>query len=340
MKKLLVLSALLGLLALPVFADHVTVDFGGDHTWGVMSDFGTNVKETLDLTWDVMVGIDDYNSFVWSIKGLEFGLTTLDKALVTTDLGMWLGLPVGFKLNWGYDDPDANEFQNISGYGNEEIFDFSPGEYWGLDLLLSFASFFEVEVAFDPDAENGGSLLAGLAVKEPMPGLNAEVYYFQNQSSSDVFDQGRIAFDAAYATEVAGIALKAGAAFMYDMADAATDAWIYGIGLVGSKGMFKVTVGVDGNETDALDELTATVDVSPVDMATIYGGLDLDLRDAAPETLYNVDLGVNAHIGLVEAYVGYLITTVGGGGQVGYKAPDDKPALADGGFYLKFDVNY
>ena len=38
MKKLLVLSVLLGLLVLPVFADHVSIDFGGDHTFGFIGD--------------------------------------------------------------------------------------------------------------------------------------------------------------------------------------------------------------------------------------------------------------------------------------------------------------
>lgn len=335
MKKLLVLSALLGLLALPVFADHVSIDFGGDNTYGFISDFGTGVAEQLDLTWDVIVGIDDYNSFTWSTAGLTTGFTALDKALVTTDLGMWLGLPVGWKVMWGFDDPANNMFQSISGYANEEINDFSVSNYWGLANMLSFG-FVDVHVAFDPNVENGGSLLAGLAIKEPVEGLNAEVYYFQNQSSSDVFDQGLITVDAGYSTEVSGIGLDAGAAFLYNLADTG-DAWGYGIGLAAAVSMFDVTLGLDGNETDALSGLTATVDVAPIDMATIYAGMELSFADASAETFQNADLGVNAHVGAIDVYLGYLILNEGTGK---YNATTPTAAVPDGGFYVKFDVNY
>jgi hypothetical protein len=333
MKKLLVLSALLGLLALPVFANHVSIDMGGDMTFGVMSDFDTAVVDP-DLTWDVIVGIDDYNSFTWSLKDIALApLIGLDKALVTTDIGMWLGLPVGIMVNWGYDDPARNQYESTSGYANEELGDFSPVEYWGLDFLVS-AGMVEVELAFDPLGADG-KLLAGLAVKEPVPGLNAEVYYFQNQSAGDVFDEGNLAFAAEYATEVSMIALDIGAGFLYNLADTG-DAWGYGIGLAADTGMFGATVGLAGNETDALATLSATATAAPVDMATIYVGLLADLQDAAAETLDSVDLGVNAHVGIVECYVGYLITSTGAVDGT-YNAPT---ALTDGGMYIKFDVDY
>jgi len=342
MKKLLVLSVLLGLLALPVFANHVSIDMGGDMTFGVMSDFSTAGVDP-DLTWDVIVGLDDYNSFTWSLKGL--GAIALDKALVTTDIGMWLGLPVGIMVNWGYDDPARNQYESTSGYANEELGDFSPKEYWGLDFLVS-AGMAEVELAFNPIGVDGGFLLAGLAVKEPVPGLNAEVYYFQGgpDIAGDAFDQGNIAFAAEYAMEVSMVALDIGAGFLYNLADTG-DAWGYGIGLAADTGMFGATVGLAGNETDVLATLSATVTVAPVDMVTIYAGLLADLQDAAAETLDSVDLGVNAHVGIVECYLGYLITSTGAvDGTYNAPAPADllpNPAAGtDGGLYLKFDVDY
>jgi hypothetical protein len=219
MKKLLVLSVLLGLLAIPVFAEHATIDFGGDDSFGFVGDFGDNIAEELDLTWDVIVGIDDYSSFTWSLKGLQDpgANIALDKALVTTDIGMWLGLPVGIKIMWGYDDPDANEFGNVTGYENQ-VYDFSPAEYWGLGFMVSY-EFLELEVAFDPTADivlinnvaaatNAGRVLVGVAAKEPIPGLNAEVYFFQGESLYDEFDQGLVGVGAAYATEVSDIIWK------------------------------------------------------------------------------------------------------------------------------------
>jgi hypothetical protein len=200
MKKLLILSVLLGLMALPMFASDIT--FGGDLTYGFIGDFGDDFNELTDLTLDVKAAIDDYNSLTIEINDLEtqmdgLGLNGADglgieKALVATDIGAWLGLPVGLVASWGFDDPDVHEFQNISGYGNEDPWDASPTEYWGHTFVVT-ASFAEVKVAFDPGlaSADAGRLLAALAVMEPIPGLNAEVYYFQNQAI-DAFDQGFI----------------------------------------------------------------------------------------------------------------------------------------------------
>jgi hypothetical protein len=291
----------------------------------------------------VIVGIDDYNSFTWSLKGLDAGGANiaLDKALVTSDVGMWLGLPVGFKVMWGYDDPDANEFGDVTGYGNQ-TYDFSPAEYWGIAVMLS-ASFVEVEVAFDPgvattwvDPNTGdqGSLLAGLAVKEPIPGLNFEVYYFQGGNvATDVFDTGSIGVGAAYATEVAGASLEGGVSFEYLLDDAAPDAWFWTVGLVAGYSMFEVSLGVGGYENEALSGMDFTVDVDAHDMASVYAGAVMSFIDGT-DTFQGADLGVNAHVGAVECYLGYLLTENDNGD---YNAP---ATLLDGGAYIKFDVDY
>jgi hypothetical protein len=340
MKKLLVLSALLGLLALPMFASDIT--FGGDLTFGSISDFGDNYYRTTTITTDIKATVDDYNSLVIEMDWLD-ATNAPDKAVVTTDVGMWLGLPVGLKVLWGWDDPDANEFQSVSGYGNEEVFDLSLGDSWCLDFLLS-ASFFEIELAmtptgatFDPvgtpAAGEAGELLVGLAVKEPIPGLNAEVYYFQNGAAYDAFDQGLVAFDAGYSAEFSGFALDAGAGFVYDMADTPVHDWLYGVGLSGSYSIATLTVGLDGNADDILNSVSATVVVAPIDMLDIYAGLWYDM--AVAEELVEADLGLNMHMGATELYLGYLVDNGSGGDN--YNAP---PGIGDSGAYFKFDINY
>jgi hypothetical protein len=314
--------------------------FGGDATYGFIGDFGDNFGEKTDLTFDIMAAIDDYNSLTINMDGLESGATIgLAKALVATDIGAWLGLPVGLVASWGYDDPDANEFEVVTNYENEAVFDFSPNEYWGHAFLLSF-SMVEVEVAFDPGLASTapGRLLAGLAVKEPIPGLNAEVYYFQNNVVDDLA-QGKIGFDAGYSGEFGSVALDAGAAFMYNLADtpAAGDEYAFGIGLAAAISMFDITLGIAGDDEDALHTVSATVVVAPVDMADIYAGVLMDLSDLTNggEDLQEIDLGVNAHIGAVEAYLGYLVTSVGSGDN--WNSP---AGIIDGGAYIKFDVDY
>jgi hypothetical protein len=347
MKKLLVLSVLLGLMALPMFASDFT--FGGDFTFGFIGDFGDNENEVLDITFDVMAAIDDYNSLTINTDGLESGdWDGISKALVTTDIGAWLGLQgVGIVVNWGYDDPDMNEFQIISAYENEDPWDFSPAEYVGLDFLISY-NIMEIELAFDPGAAatwapgppitgDQGSLLVGLAVKEAIPGLNAEVYYFQGgQVATDEFGEGYIGFDAAYAGEFSGFGLEAGAYFGYNLSDVG-DAWAMGVGLSGAYSMATVTVGLAGNETDALRDISATAVVAPIDMLDIYAGM---WYDAANSELVEVDLGVNAHVGAVEMYLGYLVD-----GDSPLFASGDHfhapPGLGtESGAYIKFDVNY
>jgi hypothetical protein len=346
MKKLLVLSVLLGLMALPMFASDFS--FGGDATFGFIGDFGDNESETWDATFDVMVTIDDYNSLTINTDTLEEGTWEgISKILVTTDVGAWLGLPVGLVVNWGADDPDANEFEVVTNYENEAVFDFSPEEYWGLDFLISY-NIIEVEMAFNPtattafstDGVNDGYLLVGLAVKEPIPGLNAEVYYFQNESAFDEYGEGKIGFDAAYSGEFGPVALDAGAAFMYNLADtpAAGDEYAFGIGLAASIDMFDITLGVAGDDEDALHTVSATGVVAPIDMLDIYAGMLMDLSDLtnSGEDLQEVDLGINAHVGAVEVYVGYLVSSIASDER--WNSPG--AGMPDGGAYIKFDVDY
>jgi hypothetical protein len=341
MKKLLILSVLLGLLALPMFASDVT--FGGDLTYGYISDFGDNYYTSSTVTTDLNAAVDDYNSVAIEINWVS----GLDRAVVTSDIGMWLGLPVGLTLTAGLDDPDANEFESVSGYGTEEVFDLSTGDNLCLDFVLS-ASMFEIELAttptgavWDPLDHSGsgpaagedGELMVGLAAKEPIPGLNAEVYYYQNLSAYDAFDQGLVAFDAGYSMEMSGFGLDAGVAFVYDMSDLATHDWSYGVGLAGSYSIATLTVGLNGNADDILNEISGTVVVAPIDMLDIYAGMLYDM--AIAEELVEADLGVNLHVGAAEAYLGYLVDNGAGGDN--YNAP---PGIGDNAAYFKLDIDY
>jgi hypothetical protein len=348
MKKLLVLSVLLGLLALPMFASDIT--FGGDATFGFISNFSgdydagppivSSYGEKRDMTFDVKAAIDDFNSLMFSLNSLETGSAALDKALVTTDLGKWLGLPVGVKVNWGFDDPDWNGYAEISSYDAYSTY-LSPTEYWGMDFLISW-NMLEFELAMNPGitAEPGtlGYLLAGVAVKEPIKGLNAEVYYFQGTpaagSAADAFDEGMIAVDAAYSTEVSGFGITAAPGFDYYLSDTAANAYSWYLALKGTYSMFALDTELFGDETDAFAAMDAVVKVSPIDKLDLYGGIMLSFREG-DDAFQGADLGVNLKIGAVNGYVGYLITSNGAGEINGYFAPPP-----DGGFYVAFDVNY
>ncbi len=335
MKKLIVLSVLLVLAGFPLLASDVT--FGGDASYGFIASkqFGEGVDATMDLT----AVVDDYVTVNIST---DWDSWTLDKAVAVYDLAGATGLAdfgVGVSLTAGKDDPADNAFQVISGYENEDVFDFDPIEYWGFSLLITAMDMVNIHVAIDPSsgAAEPGRFLGGIYV-EDIAGISAEVYYFQGESEYNKFDQGQIAFDAAYSTAFGVIGLDAGAGFVYDMSDAAKTAkttWAYGVGLGFSyTEMVSLGVGVDGNETDAFEEVTANVMVNPIDMLSVYAGMDLDIAKVSGETLKGIDFGLNLHVGAGEVYVGYLVTTVGDGK---WKAP---AAPLDGGFYIETDIDY
>jgi hypothetical protein len=340
MKKLLVLSVLLGLMALPMFASDIT--FGGDATFGFITQFKGDpltYEEEKDLTFDVKAAIDDYNSLTFSMNGLETGTVGLDIGLVTTDVGKWLDLPVGLKVAWGYDDPNWNDFAAISSYDALSI-DLSPLEYWGVDVLVSY-KFFELELAMNPGAKNVGDLgylLAGLAVKEPIAGLSAEVYYFQAGSALDAYDAGWIALDAVYAMAFGDLAVKVGPGFAYYLDDTATafGAYRWALAATAAYKMFDFNTELGGYDGEAFAAMDAVIKVKPIDKAQLYAGLKLSFVDGT-DTFQSADLGVALLMGATTAYVGYLITAdgVATGDINGYF-----DATPDGGFYIAFDVNY
>ena len=333
MKKVLFLSVLLGLMALPMFASDIS--FGGDLTYGAIFDLDDETSESTTATFDIKAAIDDFNSLKIELNLLKVGDDShVDKAYCTTDIGTWLSLPMGLKLEWGKIDPGANRFMGVSGYGNEKIYDFSPGNHWGV-CLLSTINFIEIKLAVDGVE---GRLLAGIAAKEPVAGLNAELFYFQGKDPEyDVFDQGSIGVSANYSKEISGVALKVGAGLEYSLVeDANID---YGVGLKVGYSIATLTVGLDGffaadsDASEPLNGLTATVWVDAIDMLSIYAGLKTLLSDD-DNPMRGVDLGLNIHMGKCQLYVGYLVTEVEDGK---WKAPAN---IAEGGAYVKLDIDY
>jgi len=365
MKKLLVLSALLGLLALPAFS--ADVSFGGDLTFGFITDFDA-VAEDTNATIDMKGSVDDYNSVAISVDGLAAldGSTTdtvwidanddtvvdpnelydvtipntlgLEKAVITTDIGAWLGLPVGVKLQWGYDDPDWNWFGDVSVFEKEALSGAWSPEYWGLDLYVTFGMF-ELELAGNPGAVGDpGDFMAGVAVKEPIEGLNAELYFYQggadNNATVEDWDMASIDFGAGYATAFGDLDFEAGVDFRYNMDDAVANAWQYGFAVNAGYSIAYVDVALTGNETDALGDLYVYASVAPIDLLKVFVDAQMAFRDAAAEAFQGMEFGLEFETGATWWAVGYQINNDAFGGL---NAPD---ALADGGLFCYWDINY
>jgi hypothetical protein len=359
MKKLLVLSALLGLLALPAFS--ADVSFGGDLSFGFITDFDAEAESTA-ATIDMKGSVDDYNSvdirlIVGNLTGTQTVWTDfnddgvvdpgetsaafqkslgLEKAAINTDVGAWLGLEgIGVKLQWGYDDPDFNWYGDISNFEKESM-TATPGmtEYWGLDLVLSYGMF-ELELAGNPGAAgDAGDFLAGVAVKEPIPGLNAELYLYQAGATTEDWDTMVMTLGAGYTKAFGDFDLEAGLDFRYDMDDAALNAWEYGVAVTGAYSMIYGEVALTGTETDALDGLYAYVTVAPIDLLKIFADLEMDFADAAAEVFQGAEFGLEFETGATWWAVGYQINN---DAFDGLNAP---AALADGGLFFNWDINY
>ena len=179
-------------------------------------------------------------------------------------MGAWLGLPVGVKLAWGWDDPDWNWFGDVSVFEKEALSGIPYGdEFWGLDVLVSFGMF-ELELAGNPGATGDlGDFAAGVAVKEPIPGLNAEFYLYQNGPTTEDWDAMRIALGAGYGGSFGDFDMEAGVNFAYDMG---AEAWDSGVALTGAFSMIYADVALTGNDVDALDDLYLYLTAAPIDL--------------------------------------------------------------------------
>jgi hypothetical protein len=335
MKKLLVLSALLGLLALPAFTADVT--FGGDLTYGFISDF-SEVAEDTNATIDMKGSVDDYNSVAISLKGIGGALGT-EKAVITTDVGAWLDLPVGVRLQWGYDDPDWNWFGDISVFEKESMSAASMAEYWGLDAYIT-AGMFELEIAGDPASSN---FLVGAALMEPIEGLNAEVYFWQGDAALGSWEESQIHFGAGYGGAFGDFDLEVGANFMYDMEEAATNAWAYGFAVTGAFSMIYGEVALTGNETDALNRIYVYATVAPIELLKIFVDAELSLADGT-EAFQGIEVGLEFETGGTWWAVGYQVNNElfeNLNSPFAYDPTDPATnVLADGGLFAYWDINY
>jgi hypothetical protein len=334
-------------MALPMFASDIT--FGGDMTFGFVNNFSDKVEtEKTDLTFDVKAAIDDFNSLEINLDGLEIataGGAGTSKGLVTTDVGKWLDLPIGLKVNWGYDDPDWNAFAAITHYDALSIY-LSPDEYWGVDVVASY-KMLEFEFAINPGAANNlvpdmGYLLAGVAIKEPIKGLSAEVYYFQGNSADpnvtpiDTLDAGTIAADAVYAMEFGDLGLKVGPGFAFYLTDDPKyGAWRWFAGAKATYKNIEASTELTGWDGQAFALMDAVAKVKLMDKFQPYAGIQLSFVDGT-DAFQGADVGVACLVGATTMSVGYLITSNGANDIGG----NYSPTLTNGGLYFLWDMNY
>jgi len=359
MKKLLVLSVLLGLMALPVFTSDVTI--GGDVQF-----FANGDQDDTDLPANmgklrvrIDAAVDDYNT-----AKLEFrndGATTLTGAnlawkyaYLKSDISGALGLDaVGITARFGIFDEwhalwnaatsshRARALNDDWGMGNADIVGAALDFGLGPVALKTYVEF--------GDGTYAGDFLTGykfaLASENTLlDGLKFIVGYvgYANSSARKGFIHG----DAGYSLSLGDLSLTVPLSFVYDMEDSAIG---YGTGVKVGYSMFGVNVGLGTGEqgdvsTDFLEVLDAEVMVMPIENATIYAKIYNRIAEGGSGEATGfqaLDFGGKYAFGAMTFYLGYVYASED---TFSTNVTDDDSASRQGvtgsGFYLAAKLGF
>ncbi len=323
-KLLVVLSALLLVaFAVPAFAD---VSWTGEFTFGGITTFseGEGAYDYGNLYTDAEWSVDDYNTVLFEFVGSVGGSWTVDAAYLSSDLGSALGLGVGLTVKTGYTSLGTNAY-SVSGNGYEAVVDFSTDEN---GLFFSFDLGTATLDAGFTWADNDYGVV--LTVPEVGPAEVSVSYIINNPIGESDFDG---VFGAeAEVSEIGPASLALG--FYYDVPN---EAWAYGLGVSAGFGIATVGACLNGNDTDALNDVGIDLNLAPADEYGIDVGIGLSMAEGA-ETFQGADVAAYYKVGASTWYVGYLVTDQG----YSYDAPTNSAADAGlgGGFYIKGDIDF
>jgi len=327
-KGIIVLIMVAGLVA-PTFASDFT--FGGDLTFGAIWDLTNDTTgTTMTATADIKSAVDDYNSVTVSIKSSSEDIL-LERAELDTKLGDYFMMDsgVGITSYVGYMDLNDKSYVSTSTVGNENVANSGVGVSWMMGLDVDLMGYATLRAAFDPMTEN--DFFVGLFTSQSMGDASfaAEVFFDGNKAASA--SDGNVIADGEFKLTAGDIALDVGLGIRYEMAAGAGLNWGAGVGFDYGT-LFGLDAGIDGNP-DGLNKVSIGVAVDPIDLIDLRAAITLSLASGT-EMFQGADVAAIFNVGAVDIYAGYLVTSVGGGKKW---AP---AAAADGGPYLKFDINY
>jgi hypothetical protein len=371
MKKLVVLSVLLGLLvvAMPVVA--VDLSYAGELTYGFIFNADSWTEEYYNYWIDVDFAIDDFNTLKVEFEGYPLADTlevidpdTGDPAVIgvgelyvpvakstldwfytywTLDIAGALGLEgVSAVLDTGHFRPQNNAWKVNSEYSTDRwrVRDFVDG----MDLTVGYNDMIYGEVAFDSGIfdQTGDYTLLWLGAWGTFGPASAEVFYYKNDPVAAEW----FSFAAKGAYDVSDIALSGTAYFAYNLGDSPTagNEWAYGAGVKAAySSMAALAVGLNGNDLDTLRVLTFELNLTPIEDAGVDVGAVFNLQDGAVETFDHLDISGWYALGATKLRVGYLYAKEVGGGLFTAMHADEAggaPALGDGGIYVTADVSF
>jgi len=340
MKKLAVLFIVLLAAALPVLASDVTVS-GELYTFATY-DFEA---ETSSATFpkaelNVEAKIDEFNTVKLELdsEGADWpGNVAVDDFRLITDLGGALNLPV--KITWtiGYFDTYFTDWSYVSMSGWEFYYgDEITSAYWDNDLAND-----------GPDTDGAWQLDVGVGpvtlhwwndflFQRMMLGVDGAFgplsgWLTYQATFVDGLGAGILGVELKYAGQFGELKLAVPAFFRYNLC---AEAFTYGMGVGVDFSMFHVAAGLEGDNSDILDNVVIDVSVAPMEglKAAVSGYLNL----ASANAFQGVAIELHKSLGATTAVLGYVI-----GGEDNFALPvyNDNFYVANG-LYMGFAVAY
>ena len=371
MKKLLVVfvALLVVALAVPVMAADRSATWGGEFTFGGITGFSEEKVSSKfgNIYFDGTIPVDDYNDVVFELAGkfnggaiASSGGTTswqVGAAYLLTDIGGFVGLPVGLTAKGGWFGFDSRKFE-VSGHGWERKY--RPGIGKAPMFLFNIDAgmvIFDVGFDFDnggdaatpkqdyvvmasvPDVAGLVSIEAGYFIKED---ADFKGQFTANAKAEGIADMVDAAFGFGYDTTDNAGTSKGPDGILLTLDDVWLPAWWWGLGVKANVSMLGIGVSVNGEEEMTIDKLGVDVNAAVTDEFGVDIGLGLNLDKDALETFGGFSFSAYYKPGVSKWRVGYVYTK---DGVYDYQAPillQDASLAPDekGGLFISCDIDF
>jgi hypothetical protein len=315
----------------------------GELTFGSISPFDSADAAIgfANMYVDFTLWPDEYNSVLFELAGttdFEQVEPTMPYFELTTDVGAFLGLPVGLKNTAGVTSLYTNKYE-VTGHAYERTLVRTAIDplAWkfavdaGMVQLTAALGFGETDPAGD-----GAFNDIGVYAFVPDVGGIAEVEaWYLAQDDPDY--KGKFGFSAKADGLVGGMLGVAGG-FMYDTTDAADAAelrWNWGAGVSVDYMMAAIGVSANGHETNVLNLAAIDVDLAFGDFGLIGTAAiwDADATDENDFGFYGAEIAGYISVGNSKWTVGYEIT------EDAYAYSPSK-AGPQGGVFVNADIDF
>jgi len=347
MRRVVIICLLVAAVAMPALASDVALS--GWARYGVIVDSSTGAwKDAEYARMYAKFTVDDYTfaelRFFNAAQGLVTAVdftadSTTDKTIeytylyygyISSNIAGYLGLAdqgIDITLKAGRSDHSDSSFDSITAYG------LSAGAAaqsvdWQLLGTIGISGIANIELGVDPLGTNNFYFNANTSQSIGPGTVNFEVSYDGNSAAG--IGEGLFATTGNYDMTMMDLGLKVGVGLNYNLG---SSAMVYHFGVKGSYGSIgNVAAKLVGND-GGLDMLAISAEVDPITNVAVLAAAKLNISGTG-DMFTGADVAAKFDVGPTDIYLGYLITSSGGGNNWAPAATDN------GGLYLKIDLSY